>query len=155
MGLGFMGCSFITNISTLTGKTDLYEIWGSYTVVAIKICWDVMLCHWASSFFHFREPKWLHLKGHLLDKKAEGPMTLWNIGNHWFATQCHIHVLEDLSLLNRGVAVCFRSSYLARLGRTTWEILLWMTCPSLMEAVQVSVTFTLWGRCCWECINWQ
>jgi len=134
-----MTCSFITNISTLAGKTDSYEIWVSHTVVAIKICWDVMLCHWASSFSHFKEPKLLHLKGHLLDTKDKGPVILRNKGNHMFATQCHIS--EDFSLLNRSVAVYFRSSYLAKLGRTTWEILLWMTCPSLMEVVQVSVTF--------------
>jgi hypothetical protein len=143
MSLGFMSCSFITNIWTLPGKTDLYDIWGTHTVVATKIFCNVMLCHWASSFHHFREPKWPHLKGHLLDNKAEGPVVLRNTENHLLVTQCHIS--KDFSLLNTGVALYFRSSYLAKLERTTWETLLWMTCPSLTEVVQVSVTFTLWG----------
>jgi hypothetical protein len=94
-----MCCSFIANIVTLSyslaGKTKQICVRFEFLtqlLLKIKIFWFVMLRHRASSFLHYKEPKCLHLKGHMLDTKDESTTILRTT---CWATQCHIS--EDLN----------------------------------------------------------
>jgi len=59
--------------STVFTKTD--------TILNIPVFFDVPLCHWASSFQHFKGWQALHLLG-LIDNEVECTTVLKNMGNH-------------------------------------------------------------------------
>jgi len=48
----------------------------------IKVFWDIMLCHWASNFQHFKGLKYLHLHGQAVLLEDKDGMILQNAGNY-------------------------------------------------------------------------
>jgi hypothetical protein len=48
----------------------------------IKVFWDIMLCHWASNFQHFKGLKYLNLQGQAVLLEDKGGMILQNFENY-------------------------------------------------------------------------
>jgi hypothetical protein len=48
----------------------------------IKVFWDIMLCHWATNFQHFKGLKYLYLQGQAVLLADKGVVILQNAGNY-------------------------------------------------------------------------